>query len=87
MFASIGAPVMATPAALLVLLAEVSAAADAELEREPVVIPEEAVVPAELLDAPDVAADEEDSVAVLSELVMGDELSPVCAAKELTIDE
>lgn len=87
MFASIGAPVTATPAALLELLEEVCAATEPELD--PVVDPEEALVPAELLDAADVAADEEESVAVavVSELVIGDELSPVCAARELTIDE
>lgn len=83
MLASIGAPVMATPAALLELL-EVCAAAEPELESDP---EEAVVVPAELLIAVDVIMDEGESVAVESALVIGDELSPVCAASELTMDE
>ncbi|KAK4497524.1 hypothetical protein PRZ48_011975 [Zasmidium cellare] len=87
MLASMGPAVIAAPAALLLLLLEVCAAAE-EPDSEPEDDPEEAVVPAERLDAMDVIiAEEESVVAVLSELVIGDELSPVCAAKELTIDE
>lgn len=84
MFASIGAPVTPTPAALLVLLMEVCAAAEPALESEP---EEAVVVAAELLMAMDVAIDEPESVAVVSALVMGDEPPLVCAAKELTMDE